>query len=149
MKYANVTERAGLVFVQTTHQTTAGFGFIQDEFALVSISQLGEMGSAVRSALASSRENVPLPSREVLSKFAARQRALLRAARVRSYKEFLCGSKMVSVRMDEQQVTLVPWKNLGRRDGYVPVKDKDTVVPVSSPDVELGAAIIKSLADAE
>jgi len=147
MKYASVYCRAGKVFLRSEDKTIAGTHISQDNTVALDATDLESLGVALRVALEASREDVPIPSRERMSLDAPS--SLYPAAGVSNWREFAKGAKSISVDLAEERIRLAPWKNEGARATFVPLKGRDRFVPESSPDIELGAAVIAALADAE
>jgi hypothetical protein len=75
---------------------------------------------------------------------------LLNAAKVKSYSNFVKGTKMCSVTMKEGRIYFLPLKNTGMKSGFEFLVDKmfDMTIDVMSPD-ELGILIKKTISMAE
>lgn len=144
MKHAMVNMRGAKVFVRSMDKTVAGTHIIQDDVVTLRSDDLNGIASAVKAALQASQAGVPIPPRGT---FGAQAPGRIYAeAGVRSWREFVKGAKAALVKCNEGEITIIPWRNLGARDGFVPMKDCDRIV---QDPADLGAAVMAALADAE
>ncbi|GAB4557387.1 MAG: hypothetical protein Tsb0020_01480 [Haliangiales bacterium] len=65
---------------------------------------------------------------------------ILRAAGVKSWSTFYRGAKLMTIRADDEQITLIPKMNKGARNGFSPVSGRQTLPANSTPE-QLGAAL--------
>jgi len=77
------------------------------------------LGRAVLSALAGSKEGVPS------SIWGDTSAVLLKFAGAKSFRAFFGSARSVSIDVTGDRVTFRPYRNLGSRDGYRPIKGKD------------------------
>ena len=145
MRYANIYERSGRVFGRSEDKTVAGYHFAQDNVMALNATDHTGIGAALKAALEASRESVPIPPRHAMA--ADAPSALYLAAGVRTWREFAKGAKSISVHQGDGQIKLVPWKNEGVLANFVPIKDRARTLPDTSPDADLGAAVVAALAD--
>lgn len=141
-KSVSIYERKGIVYVSASHQTQAGFWVDDEDVGVLSSPQPVDIVDAVRAALARSREGVPTPPPS-----ADLSTPLLAAAGVASWNTFAKMAKYVGVRQDGDAVKVTPYKNLGGKDGFDPMQDKATSLPVG--DSGLADTLVRALEMAE
>jgi hypothetical protein len=103
-----------------------------------------ELGSAVRRALATSRQGLPHPAN--WRRFPS---SLLRVARLQSWAALQRTADRCEVQVSEAGVLAVPCANGGTRGderGYHSLEEQAVVVPVDGSDEDLGAAVLLALA---
>lgn len=137
-KSVSIYERAGTVYVIASHKTQAGFWVDDDEVMTLVAPQTAELGNAVQAALTRSREGVPTPPPSVDLSL-----PLLAAAGVASWNTFAKAAKHVDVRLNGDTIKVTPYKNLGGKDGFEPMQDKATLLPLGI--FELADAITHAL----
>jgi hypothetical protein len=137
-KSVSIYERAGTVYVIASHKTQAGFWVDDDEVTPLVAPQPADLGNAVQAALARSREGVPNPPPS-----ADLSVPLLAAAGVASWNTFAKAAKHVDVLLNGNTIKVMPYKNLGGKDGFDPMQDKATLVP--SGDLKLGEIVMRAL----
>src|SRR5579872_2936632 len=98
IKRAALDLRANKVFVRSVHQALSGINILQDDVTTLNADDLPGIGRALKLAISSFRESVPMPPRESLGINAPR--ALFQAAGVRRWSEFVKGAKSVSVKVE-------------------------------------------------
>jgi hypothetical protein len=141
-KSVSIYQRDGIVYVLASHQTKAGFWVDDSNVVRLSVPVPMDMGRAVYTALAQSREGVPTPPPS-----AKLTGALLAAANISSWKTFAKSAKSVGIRQNDDTIKITPYKNLGGKEGFVPMPDK--VILMSSSDESLGEAVIRAIEIAE
>lgn len=141
-KRVSIYERTGTVYVVASHQTDAGFWVDDDHVVALPVSQPEEIGNAVETALGRSRENAPTPptSKNV-------SESLLVAAGVTSWNIFAKIAKYVGVRQQDGIIKVTPYKNLGGKDGFVPMQDQAVSFLVGAADLK--SAVIVALGRVE
>lgn len=104
-----------------------------------------ELGAAVDAALRRSESGIPsLPKNDK-----SIRKALLDAAGVKSYSDFVDGCLLVHVVLRNQRLTLTPMLNRGAREGFnYPNESSDLNVTPGDPGV-LGEKIIEAMKLAE
>jgi len=104
---------------------------------------VGEVGRALRTCLAASRENVPHPT-----SFTNLFDSVLDLAGLKSFGTFVKSAKCVEVETsDNVTVTLIPKRNEGVDDGFVPLPN--TTESALEADEALGSAAVAALARSE
>jgi hypothetical protein len=101
-----------------------------------------ELGKLVRSALATSTNNVPMPD------FSQPQPNLLKlfaTLGVKTEAQFGKGNLLVSISQNDGRIGLLPTRNLGRRGGFDHLPDLRTQVPDTIDDAALGEDIRRAL----
>lgn len=141
-KRVSIYERADTVYVVTSHQTQAGFWVDDEDVEVLSSPQPVDIIDAVRAALARSCEGVSTPSPS-----ADLSAPVLAAAGVASWNTFAKMAKYVGVRQNGDTVKVTPYKNLGGKDGFDPMQDKVTSLPVG--DSGLADILVRALEMAE
>ncbi|MDH2353953.1 hypothetical protein QCM80_25310 [Bradyrhizobium sp. SSUT112] len=102
------------------------------------------LGEATLQALQLSKDGIPHPAPEEWSKLFD---PILNAARVRSWNTFVRSTKDVIVRFETNRVIYIPTRNLGPRDGFAPLPERERS---SAPTVaETGTALLAAFDDAE
>lgn len=136
-KGALVYPRGADVLVHSQLQTTTGLWILAEPVTrLDGGCSDGIVGSTLRAALEASRSGVCHPK-----EFKRIVEPLLRAAGVRSYKAFVEGARCVPVHEREGRLTLTPTRNLGSKEGFAEEPGAAIVVPATSADEALGAAL--------
>jgi hypothetical protein len=141
-KNASVDLREGRVFIRSLAKTESGFHIGDGPVLVFSDSDVARIGPALLAALHASRSGVPDPVRG-----AEPGAELYAAAGVKSLREYSKGAKSVSAHWEDGRITLIPWRNEGVHDGFVPLTGRDLEIADTSP--ELGAAVIAALSNAE
>jgi len=140
MKCAQVYIRRGRLFVCPQSRTTDELWMVQDPVAVLEVgSSAMDKGRALLSALALSRVNVPHPT-----SWAGRNKVLLSAAGVKSWKAFSKEATSVFVEWDYTGITFVPYENQGS-DGAVEIQDGRIAIETSSSDETVGTALERAL----
>ena len=147
MKCASLYERSGKVFVQSFDETLVGTHVAQNDVTVLDEHDLEGIASALKAALSASREGVPVPPRD--SQDRKSPSALFKASGVRNWREFVTGAKLLSANQNQGEIKFVPWKNMGVREHFVPLKGRDRIVTETITNRDLGAAVIASFGDAE
>jgi hypothetical protein len=143
MKAATLYERKGKLYVHSSSRTTAGVWIINVPPLTVDRARVGDIGRSIRECLEASREGVPHP--EVFTNLFD---SVLDLAGVKSFATFVKSAKCVEIEMvDGEAVVLIPTRNEGAEDGFVPLPNK-MEVPLGSDDA-LGSAAIAALAISE
>jgi len=143
MKAATIYERKGKLYVHSSSKTTTGVWVINPPALAVEKEDTGEVGRAVRECLAASREGVSHPK-----SFTNLFDPVLNLAGVKSFATFVKSAKCVEVETsDDGAVTLIPTRNEGVDDGFVPLSS-GTEAALGSNEA-LGSAAIAALAMAE
>lgn len=107
-------------------------------------SAIHEKGAVVRQSLSDSRNGVPHPTQS-----GGMFDPVLKLAGVRSWKTFVNGTRLVAVTEEEGQITVVPTRNGGAREGFFDLGPKTVTLGSGATDEELGAAVDAALALAE
>jgi hypothetical protein len=143
MRLAMVYERKGNVLVHATSQTDQGVWVIDGTCVKVPVSDTDSaIGVVVLHALEESK-TVPHPKMWRKDLFDP----VLQAAGVKSWETFVRFTKGVEVEMDGSRVTLLPLRNMGAEEGFVPIENIRRVVETPDPAV-LGSAVKDMLAKA-
>jgi hypothetical protein len=142
MQHATAYEWHGRIFLHPDSRTTTGLWVGSEPNTSSDPGDPVKLGRAVLLALSDSKEGVPHPS------IWEDKSALLRKfAGAKSFRDFFGSARCVSIKLQNDLVTFTPYRNLGSRDGYVPIKGKDRSSPPSAP--ELGAALLSAFEDTE
>jgi hypothetical protein len=145
MKYAGVGQRGPKIFVYSQHKTISGIHLSVGEVQAFDGADVEGIGLALRQAFSKYQTGVPDQRHGALRGWPE----LFAAAGVRSWTEYGKGAKSLSAKLQDGLVTLNPWKNIGGRSRFVPIKGLDRTVPEASSDRDLGAAVIATLEDAQ
>lgn len=142
MKAATIYERGGKVYIHSSSKTTAGVWVINAPVLTVKKEDVGELGRSIRRCLDASSEGVPHPK-----SFTNLFDPVLALAGVKSFNTFVKSAKCVEVEMAGETATLIPTRNEGAEDGFVPLPG-NTQAAVDT-DEALGSAAVAALAMAE
>ncbi|MCU0880347.1 MAG: hypothetical protein MUF06_21460, partial [Pirellulaceae bacterium] len=71
---------------------------------------------------------------------------LLSLAGVKTWKEFVRNAQCLSLEATDDQLRLVPCRNLGATRGFEPMPDKAIEAPLSPSEDQIGTAVTDSLA---
>jgi hypothetical protein len=142
MQGAVAYESRGRIFLCPSSKTTAGVWVLSEPVSRADPRHPTELGREVLRALAGSMQGIPHPSI-----WEDRSDPLLKFAGVKSRSEFHRSARRVGIGFENGRVTLTPYRNLGTREGYQAIKEKDRT---SSPsEADLGAALLMAFEDAE
>ena len=143
MQKASAYEWRGRIFLHAFSKTSGGGPWVLGPPVLAADPRdPAELGRAILSALAGSKEGVPHPSNwdELLA-------PLMKLTGAKSSSAFENSARCVGIMYQDGHVTFTPKRNFGARNGYQPLKEKDRT---SLPDVtELGATLLAAFEDAE
>ncbi len=143
--------RAGRVFVTSWWTSEGKYPLlVQGDWVEAAEEPVGDemLGGLVRSALASSRDGVPVPDFRNDPEWRHRRGKLLKLAGVRSETQYARGTRSVSVQWDDAQpdIEMTPFRNGGRRDGFTEMPDQVIIQDAAADDAALGAAVRRALA---
>jgi hypothetical protein len=142
MQHASAYEWQGQIYLYPDSKTTAGLWVGGEPVSSSDPGYPFELGRAILSALAGSKEGVPHPSVwDDTSAF------FLKFVGAKSFRAFHGSARYVSIELQDDRVTFTPYRNLGARDGYRPIHGKDRTCPAN--DSELGAALLSAFQDTE
>jgi hypothetical protein len=142
MQHASAYEWNGRIFLYPDSKTTAGLWVGGEPVSSSDPGNLIDLGRAILSALAGSKEGVPHPS--IWGDTTA---FLRKCAGAKSFRAFFGSARYVSIELRDDRVTFTPFQNLGSRDGYRPIRGKDRTSLAN--DSELGAALLSAFQDTE
>jgi len=149
---ATIYEREGRYFIEASDRTRwkeAGFWVSSSHVRTLEVAVSDDvLGEALRSALASSRVEVPVPPRN-----AKLEDALFRAMGVRSRRAAMTGTRacIVTSESTHGDLRIEPQRNggsSGEERGYRPIAEAALVLPGSSSATEVGRGVRSALARA-
>ncbi|MEH2484985.1 hypothetical protein [Bradyrhizobium sp. AZCC 2230] len=144
MRKAAAYLRRNKVIICPVSDTTDGVGVICAPVFDLEASDVSGVGAAVLEALQLSREGIPHPAPADWSKLF---KPVLKAAGVGSWKTFVRSTKDVIVRFETNRIVYIPTRNLGSRNGFVPLPEKErSSAPMAA---EVGPALLAAFGDAE
>jgi hypothetical protein len=139
---ASAYEWRGRIFLHAYSKTTQGLSVLSQPVLEADPGNLPELGRAILSALAGSKEGVPHPS--IRDDIPA---PLIKVAGAKSRSAFYGSARSVFIKRQSDRVIFTPDRNLGTRKGYAPLKEK---VRTSLPDAaDLGATLLSAFQDTE
>jgi hypothetical protein len=144
-RLAEVFVRKDDFLVDPNVRTVTGLWLIADPVVqLPRAASTAELGAAVRSALAASRQDIPHPHdrREFPS-------SLLRVAGVRSWNALQRSAARCQVETNATAIRVLPSRNGGTRGddrGYHSLEELAVTLPAAGSDEELGAAVMSVVA---
>jgi hypothetical protein len=142
MQHATAIERRGRIFVRADSKTVHGLWIQSDPVLEVDPHNPAELGRAVLSALAGSKEGVAHPS--IWEGVPDR---LPELAGVKSSNTFYASTRCVVIKCQSDCVTFTPYRNLGAKEGHEPLTGKDRTSSLDSS--EIGTALLSAFQDAE
>lgn len=141
MKGATVYERGGVLFLSPSSLTTAGVWIgTEPLLSLQPGSSPSALGEAIITVLNASRDVVPHPT-----DWGGLIKPLLELAGVKSWATFIKKARCVSLRLDGDQLRLIPHRNLGGKEGYEALVEQVTTLKFPSSPNEIGDAGIDSI----
>ena len=142
MKLVSILSRNGTVFIGTCAKLVSG-PYVVTQDVLVDMADHSGIAAAIHNALENySTDAEPPPRHKGPS---PRVKFLCEAAGVKSWSAFMKGAKAVSLKLTSDGYVLQLSKNDGARGGFTPISEGKTVLPLSSTDEELGAAVVAAL----
>lgn len=142
MQHASAYEWHGRIFLHPDSRATTGVWVGGEPNTSSDPGDPVELGPAILLALSGSREGVPHPSI-----WEDKSAPLRKFAGAKSFRDFFGSARLVSIRLQDGRATFTPYRNLGTRDGYEPIKGKDRTTPVEDP--ELGTVLLSAFQDTE
>jgi hypothetical protein len=142
MKCATIYQRGNKIYVHSLSRTTAGVWVINNPVLMVEAENPRRLGESLRECLAASSEGMSHPK-----SFGGLFDPVLSLAGVKSFNTFVKAAKCVEVELDDQTAILIPTRNEGSEDGFVPLPEKSQIA--NNENEALGSAAISALALAE
>jgi hypothetical protein len=128
MQYASAYEWHGRIFLHPDSRTTTGLWVGSEPNASADPGNVVELGRAILLALSGSKDGVPHPS--IWEDLSA---PMLKFAGAKSFRDFFGSARCVSIKLQDDRVTLTPYRNLGARDGIRTHKGKRSNQPTQRP----------------
>jgi hypothetical protein len=111
--------------------TSAGVWIFSEPIvALSAEGTAAELGRAVLAALDRSRSPVPHPDQD---DWVHLGKSLYTAAGVKSWRAFSVSAELVSAEEEGDRIALMPWRNLGPKDGFEPDPSRQVFVTRNDP----------------
>lgn len=138
---ASIYEKVGLLIIAANAQTTAGIRLTQPPvFLSCRDATAGEIGAAVRAALAGFRAEIPHPT-----DFRGVDKPFLEAAGFRSWLALTADAKYTSVAQTAEGFRFWITRNGGPKNGFQPFGAPDHELHAAASDEELGRALLGAL----
>lgn len=142
MKDAIVYRRNDGWYLHSSSQTTDGVWIATQPFLkLPPDADLSAIGEAVMRAIDASRQSVPHPAA-----WNGLFQPMLQLAGAKSWATFVKGSMCLRFEADDCVLLVTPTKNLGPKEGHLPLSDKVLRLPRGSTDEGVGAAVQEAIA---
>ena len=143
MRSLSVYLRRGSLLVVPMAETVEGLQISVEPALRASMESASPeaIGTSLVDWMKYSREGVPHPS-----DWSSVRSVLLEAAKVKSWATFVKGARLLSCCEEPNGYSLTPYRNLGAKEGFLPLQEDVVVVAASAPAPELGAAVMKMLA---
>ena len=139
MKSATVYKRGNALYFQSSSKTTAGVWIATAPFFKIEIDVTSSAkGEAILQALHASQEGVPHPTN-----WAGILTPLLELAGVKSWATFMKNATYVGLKSDGTQLKLIPYRNLGSKDGFEPVPTEAVDLSCQATPEQIGIALEK------
>ncbi len=135
LRCVGVFLRGNSFFIEAISHTIDGIGVTEDVRLSVPCTAADDaLADAILEQLARSRTGIlgPPPSSDLV-------KSLLKIANVKSWRQFVEGARFAEVEDDGVVFTIVPFRNLGAKDGFRPVHERAARIPADARH-ELGAA---------
>jgi hypothetical protein len=147
-KYASVYKRNNSFDFRTFSETSVGVLICSGEPISCDINTpTNELGSSIIKILSESRNNVPHP------KDAAEWKALndsyLKIFNAKSISAAMKGVLTCSIREEGEFITFRPFRNMGAKNGFVPIQEKEIKIPSDSCMEEIGNTLLKAFLSCE
>jgi hypothetical protein len=144
MKAATAYSMRGKIYIHSSSKTKDGVWMLGDP--VISIADAVDayvVGASVRQCLDGSRIGVDHPK-----SFSDIFSPVLKLAKVKSYREFARAAKCVEIVENGGQISFFPTVNHGVDEGFVRFGEA-TEISRSEEDLQLGKALLDSIADAK
>ena len=140
MKSAKAYRRNGKWFVHSDCQTTAGVWIASAPY-VASEDDPATLGNAILEALEASAIEVPHPTSwgNIFS-------PVLDLAKVKSWTTFVKGASLVGVEANGPTIILTPHCNQGSEDGFDPLENQRTQLPIEANSRDVGQAALNVVA---
>ena len=136
---ATVYQRKDKIFCHSSSQTDAGIWILSEPALVVSRDDPDAVGGMVRECLSHSRTGLPHPT-----DFRNLFKPILDLAGMKSVAAFSKDAKCVSIEQgDEGEVFLIPTRNGGKNEGFVPLADK--IVRLAAIPDDFGKEILSAI----
>jgi len=144
LRKATAYLRRNKVIICPVSDTTDGVGVICAPIFNLDANDVLGLGEATLEALQLSRKGIPHPAPMEWSKLSE---PVLKAAGVGSWNAFVRSAKDVIVRFETNRVVYIPTRNLGPRDGFAAISERErSSAPTAA---EVGPALLAAFCDAE
>jgi hypothetical protein len=142
VRRASAHRRRNRILICPVSVTTSGVGITSEPVFDIEANDASGLGEATLAALQKSKKGVPHPTPDEWL-----DDPILKAAGIKSWSAFAKSAKNVIIRFETNRVVFVPTKNLGPRDGFVALPERERS---SAPTVaEVGSALLAAFEDAE
>ncbi len=136
MKYVSVYSRNASLFILPASRTDAGIWIETDPVTkLPEDGSPKEKGDAVLAAFDGSKQGLTSPVDPN-----APTSSLLKVAGVKSWSAFENSARVLSVKLDANELRLSPWRTC-KDHGFAPIKNDDTILEASASAERIGLAL--------
>jgi hypothetical protein len=143
MKAATAYQKSDGIYLHSSSQTTAGVWVANSPFLKVGVDDSqSAKGHAVVAVVNASSKGIPHPKQEEWSGVFA---PMLELAAVKSLKAFEKDAVCCGLEVEEERLSIIPHRKLGRNQGYEPIADKTVKLAFGSSAVEIGAALEEAM----
>ncbi len=140
VRSAAAFRRNGRWIFHSDCKTTAGVWVASPPF-LSSGEIPAELGACVGQTLNGSTEGVPHPT-----EWGKLFSPALQLAGVKTWPAFVTGALLVEIEMGVDTITLTPHRNVGPKEGFVPLESQVIILAASATPGEIGEALLKEAA---
>lgn len=143
MKSASVYERNGGIYCHSQYQSVSGVWFASEPaYAFEDASDTNAIAEAILACLNASHIGAPHP-RDFKTIFKVEH-----LAKLKSYNTFAKPARYVKIQSkDGKTATLIPTKNGGKAEGFMPIPEKEISVALTLSD--LSASIFEAIDNCE
>lgn len=141
MQAAGVYRKDDAYYISSSSKTTVGVWIATVPFLKVEANSTpSTKGEAVLQALDASHHGVPHPIN-----WTELGCPLLKLAGVRSWAAFMKRAKCLDVEADGEKLRLVPYRNLGPKEGFEPILDRAVELSLPSSPDRIGLALEEAM----
>jgi hypothetical protein len=146
MKTASIYLKDNMIRIVTEAQTTAGLYIAYlPVFFLKDADSQEEIGLTILKALDGFKVGIPHPKNQ--QEFKIHDMQFNEAMKIKSWRTFMKDSKLLSLKMNEGKIIIIPYKNSGPKEGFDELEHKSrTCRPVPE---ELGRVILEMFEECE
>jgi hypothetical protein len=147
-KSAGVYKRKNDFIIHPYSRTTVGLWIGSGSPISCNInSQANELGDTLTRALSESKTNVPHP--KDAAEWKASNVPILKFFKAKSFSSAMKGAFYCNIEDDGGILLFTPYRNMGAKNGFVPILEKEIKIPSDSCMEEIGNTLLKAFESCE